>query len=285
MFIMDNKTFSFAPDFPVVMGILNVTPDSFYAGSRCCDAATIARRAETLVREGATIIDVGACSTRPGAEVATIEEELARLQKALIIVREVAPTVPISVDTFRAVVARRAVEDYGANIINDIGGGTLDAEMFPTVAALRVPYILCHTRGLPREMQTMTEYADVVRSVRAFFVERVAALRALGVKNIILDPGFGFAKTLEQNYELLARLGDVAIDGLPLLVGVSRKSMVYRPLATDADHALNGTTVLHALALQAGASILRVHDVREAVETVTLWQRVKAARQSSHCNR
>jgi len=271
---MDKKSLLFNRKTPLVMGILNATPDSFYTHSRCRNAKDIAARARQIVAEGGAIIDIGACSTRPDAEDVSAEEEMERLAQALPIVREEAPDVLVSIDTFRAEVAERCVREYGADIINDVSGGTLDSRMFETAASLQVPYILMHMRGTPRTMQTMTGYEDIVSEIRAFFIKQAGRLQQAGLRHIILDPGFGFAKTLEQNYELFAGLQSLKRIGLPLLVGVSRKSMIYRLLDSDADHALNGTTVLNTLALQSGADILRVHDVREAVEAVKIWEAV-----------
>lgn len=255
---------------PQVMGILNVTPDSFYSGSRMQTDAQIAARAEQIVEEGGTMIDLGAYSSRPGAADVSPEEELSRLSRALGIVRGLFPDVVVSVDTFRAEVARRCVEDYGADIINDISGGTLDEDMFPTVASLNVPYILMHMRGTPQTMQQQTDYKDVTAEVLRYFGEKVDRLHAMGVSDIILDPGYGFAKTLEQNYQLLSQQRVFEVLDLPVLVGVSRKSMICKVLGCTPEEALNGTSVLHALALQQGTHILRVHDVKEAVETIKL---------------
>lgn len=255
---------------PQVMGILNVTPDSFYSGSRMQTDAQIAARAEQIVEEGGTMIDLGAYSSRSGAADVSPEEELSRLSGALGIVRGLFPDVVVSVDTFRAEVARRCVEDYGADIINDISGGTLDEDMFPTVASLNVPYILMHMRGTPQTMQQQTDYKDVTAEVLRYFGEKVDRLHAMGVSDIILDPGYGFAKTLEQNYQLLSRQRVFEVLDLPVLVGVSRKSMICKVLGCTPEEALNGTSVLHALALQQGTHILRVHDVKEAVETIKL---------------
>lgn len=255
---------------PQVMGILNVTPDSFYSGSRMQTDAQIAARAEQIVEEGGTMIDLGAYSSRPGAADVSPEEELSRLSRALGIVRGLFSDVVVSVDTFRAEVARRCVEDYGADIINDISGGTLDEDMFPTVASLNVPYILMHMRGTPQTMQQQTDYKDVTAEVLRYFGEKVDRLHAMGVSDIILDPGYGFAKTLEQNYQLLSRQRVFEVLDLPVLVGVSRKSMIRKVLGCTPEEALNGTSVLHALALQQGTHILRVHDVKEAVETIKL---------------
>lgn len=255
---------------PLVMGILNATPDSFYSGSRMQTDEQIALRARQIVEEGGAMIDLGAYSSRPGAADVSAEEETERLRRAMAIIRRVYPDIPVSIDTFRAEVARRCIEDFGADIINDISGGQLDGEMFSTVARLNVPYILMHMRGTPQTMQQQTDYKDVTAEVLRYFGEKVDLLHSMGVKDIVLDPGYGFAKTLEQNYELLARQQVFEVLGLPILVGVSRKSMICKTLGCTPDEALNGTTVLHALALQRGANILRVHDVRQAVEAVKL---------------
>lgn len=255
---------------PLVMGILNATPDSFYSGSRMQTDEQIALRARQIVEEGGAMIDLGAYSSRPGAADVSAEEETERLRRAMAIIRSVYPDIPVSIDTFRAEVARRCIEDFGADIINDISGGQLDGEMFSTVARLNVPYILMHMRGTPQTMQQQADYKDVTAEVLRYFGEKVDLLHSMGVKDIVLDPGYGFAKTLEQNYELLARQQVFEVLGLPILVGVSRKSMICKTLGCTPDEALNGTTVLHALALQRGANILRVHDVRQAVEAVKL---------------
>ena len=255
---------------PVVMGILNATPDSFYAGSRTQTEAEIAARVHQIVDEGAGIIDVGAYSSRPGADDVPAEEEARRLRHALDIVRREAPKAIISVDTFRADVAKMCIEEGGAHIINDISGGTLDKNMFRTVARLRVPYILMHIQGEPHTMQQAPHYDNLEQEVFLFLSQRVDQLRQLGVADIILDPGFGFGKTLEQNYQLMAGLEKLQVLELPVLVGVSRKSMIYKLVGGDPTTSLAGTTALHVLALTKGASILRVHDVKEAVDTVAV---------------
>ena len=256
---------------PTVMGILNATPDSFFAGSRVQTEAEIVNRAQQILAEGGAIIDIGAYSTRPGAMLVDEQEEMARLRFALTVVRREFPDAVLSIDTFRPAVARMAVDEYGASIINDVSGGNCqgvfggehkedrcsDKEMFTTVARLGVPYILMSS-------------APTIREMLLDFAEKVQQLRDLGQKDIILDPGFGFGKTLEQNYELLGDLERLHVMHLPILVGVSRKSMIWKLLGVTSDDALNGTTVLHTVALLKGASILRVHDVREAVETITL---------------
>ena len=261
---------------PLVMGIVNVTPDSFFAGSRIDGAAALRARLDALVREGAAMADLGAYSSRPGAEEVSPEEERARLRPALQILRDEYPDLPVSVDTFRSDVARMAVEEYGAAVINDISGGGLDPAMYRTMADLQVPYILMHMKGDPQTMQQQTDYSDVTLDVIDYFAQRVGQLLELGVHDIILDPGFGFSKTTAQNYELLAQLSSLAeAFTQPLLVGVSRKSMIYRPLGITPEEALNGTTFLHALALERGAKILRVHDVRPAVEAVQLYEELR----------
>ena len=255
---------------PWVMGILNVTPDSFWAGSRCDTQQAIEQRVATMIDEGADAIDIGAYSTRPGAAEVTVHDEMARLDRAMHIVRAMAPDLPTSVDTFRADVAQFAVEQLGVDIINDVSGGTLDNDMFATVARLRVPYVLMHMRGTPATMQQLTDYDNVVADVLADLRIKLDKLHDCGVRDVLIDPGFGFSKTLEQNYQLMASLADFHQLNAPLLVGISRKSMIYKALDCTADQALNGTTVLNTLALQAGTHILRVHDVRPAVEARTL---------------
>lgn len=261
---------------PQVMGIINVTPDSFYAGSRTQTEMALARRVEQVVAEGASILDIGGYSSRPGAADVSPEEEMARLRRGLEVIRRVHPEAVVSVDTFRASVARQCVEEYGVALINDISGGEMDAEMFPTVAALGVPYVLMHMQGTPQTMQQAPHYDHLLRDVFLYFARKVQQLRDLGAKDIILDPGFGFGKTMEDNYALLAHLDEFGIFGLPLLVGVSRKSMITRLLGITPDDALNGTTVINTLCLAKGAHILRVHDVRQAVEAVRLVQAMQA---------
>lgn len=260
---------------PCVMGILNVTPDSFYAGSRMQTEIDITHRIEQVVGEGAGIIDVGAYSSRPNAENVSPAEEMERLRMGLGILRKVQPDAVVSVDTFRADVARMCVEEYGVAIINDIAAGEMDGDMFRTVADLNVPYIMMHMQGTPQNMQQNPHYDNLLKEVFMYFARKVQQLRDLGVKDIILDPGFGFGKTVEHNYELLAHLEEFRIFELPLLAGVSRKSMIYRLLGTTPQEALNGTTVLDTICLLKGADILRVHDVREAVETVKIVEAMK----------
>lgn len=263
---------------PIVMGILNLTPDSFYSGSRMlsdtgfgtADAERIARRTRQILEEGGTIIDVGACSTRPGSDEVGADEEMRRLAAGLEVVRREAPDAIVSVDTFRSDVARMCVRDYGVQIINDIAGGEMDRAMFHTVGRLGVPYILMHMQGKPRDMQASPHYACVTSDVMSYLARRAQVLRDNGVNDIIADPGFGFGKTLEHNYEMLQHLECFQELGMPLLVGVSRKSMIYKLLGCTPAEALNGTTAIHVIALMKGAHILRVHDVREAVEAVRI---------------
>ena len=257
-------------DRPWVMGIVNVTPDSFYGGSRVTDEQMLVERVQAMLAEGADVIDAGACSTRPGSESVDAEGEMKRLDWALAAIRRAVPDVILSVDTYRADVARRCVEQWGVDIINDISGGTLDQAMWPTVAGLKIPYVLMHMRGTPETMSQLTDYNDVAADVLEWMARRIDELRQLGVADVIADPGFGFAKTVEQNYELLSCLEAFHALEAPLRVGVSRKRMIYTPLDCDADHALNGTTVVNAIALEKGAHFLRVHDVRPAVEAVKL---------------
>lgn len=255
------------------MGIINVTPDSFYSTSRIAGEQELRTRIDTLLRERASIADLGAYSSRPGAEEVSAQEEMRRLAPALRILRDEYPALPVSVDTFRADVARWAVQEYGVAMINDISGGALDPQMYPTIAELQVPYILMHMRGTPQTMGKQTDYQDLILDLIDYFIQRVGQLTELGVHDIVLDPGFGFSKTLEQNYELLARMSDLGtVLPQPLLVGISRKSMIYRLLGQTPEEALNGTSILHAFALERGAKILRVHDVAPAVEAIRLYE-------------
>lgn len=260
---------------PKVMGILNVTPDSFYGGCRAVTEDEIEKRVRQILDEGADIIDIGAYSSRPYAEDVPEEEEMSRLRKGLEVIARVSPDAVVSVDTFRSRVAAECVERYGVAMINDISAGAMDAAMWDTVVRLNVPYVMMHMQGMPQNMQDAPHYENVEREVFLYFARRVEALRSRGVKDIILDPGFGFGKTLEQNYELMAHLEDFRLFGLPLLVGVSRKSMIYNLLGTSPEESLNGTTVLNTVALLAGANILRVHDVREAVEAISVIRKMK----------
>ncbi len=258
---------------PRIMGILNSTPDSFYAGSRIPGTDEALARAEAMLRDGATFLDIGGYSTRPGAADVPEEEELGRVVPLVEALVAAFPEALLSIDTFRSRVAREALE-AGAALVNDITAGLRDAEMLPLVAEKRVPFIMMHMRGTPADMAGLTEYVDLAGEILFYFSERLAAARALGITDLIADPGFGFAKTRAQNFELLAGLRDFRVLEAPLLVGISRKSMVWKTLGIDPSEALNGTTALHMLALQGGANILRVHDVREASECVRLWEEI-----------
>ena len=260
---------------PWVMGILNVTPDSFFAESRTIETDDIRRRVDDLISQGADIIDIGGYSSRPGAPEVSTDEEYSRLARGLEAIRKFHPDTLISVDTFRADVARRCVSDWEADIINDISGGNLDAEMWPTVAELQVPYILMHMRGTPSSMQSLCDYNDVTADVIRDLAFKIDAMHQLGIADIIVDPGFGFAKDINQNYQLMAELDQFKQLNAPLLVGISRKSMIYRPLDITPQTAINGTTVLNTFALLHGANILRVHDVKEAVEAVKIIDLIK----------
>lgn len=255
---------------PKVMGIINVTPDSFYSQSRTFSQDAIARRLDGMLAEGADMIDIGGYSTRPGADPVSPEEEYSRLALALETVRKRHPETVVSVDTFRAEVARRCVEDWQADIINDIGGGTLDPEMWPTVADLKVPYILMHMRGTSQTMQSMTDYEDVAADVISDLAHKAAQLHALGVADVIIDPGYGFAKTVDQNYRLLAAIPEFRKMGMPVLVGISHKTMIWRPLGITPEESTLPTVALDAMALQLGADIVRVHEVLPAVQTVEM---------------
>lgn len=260
---------------PKIMGILNVTPDSFYAESRTSNEEHIAARVQQLMDDGADMIDIGGYSSRPGADDVSPEEEMNRLRRGLRVVRRLYPEVPVSVDTFRADVARMCVEEEGADIINDISGGMMDRQMFRTVARLGVPYILMHMQGTPDTMQQAPHYDNLRREVMLYFAERIDRLCQMGAKDIIVDPGFGFGKTLEHNYELFHHLDDFNLFNLPLLVGISRKSMIYKLLGGTPQTSLNGTTVLNTIALMKGVHILRVHDVKEAVEAKRIVMKMK----------
>jgi dihydropteroate synthase len=262
-------------EIPKVMGILNITPDSFYKGSRYNTDEDILGAAHRMVEEGADILDVGGYSSRPGAAAISEEEESIRVLKAIKLINRELPEAIISVDTFRADVAREAIIECGAQMINDISGGDADSKMFSIVEKLNVPYIMMHMKGDPRTMQNNPVYDDVVADILKWFGERIFRLQSAGVKDIIIDPGFGFGKTIEHNFELLRRLGDFSIAGLPVLIGVSRKSMIWKTLKITADEALNGTTALNAIGLANGADILRVHDVKEAVQTIQLIKKIK----------
>lgn len=259
---------------PLVMGILNVTPDSFYEGSRKQTETDIRNRIEEILQEGGRIIDLGGYSSRSDAQDVSPEEEMERLCLALRILRDEYPKAMVSVDTFRADIARRCVEEYGAAIINDISGGELDAAMFPTIADLHIPYIIMHMRGTPKTMQQHCDYQNLTADILLYFSKKIEQLHLMGVNDVIIDPGFGFSKTLEQNYELMRHLADFSLFEKPLLVGISRKSMVYKLLGGTPTESLNGTTVLNTYALLNGANILRVHDVKAAVEAVRIFKQL-----------
>ena len=261
---------------PQVMGILNVTPDSFYAGSRGVTERYIIDRLHQIMNEGASIVDIGGYSSRPDAEHISTEEEMKRLRNGLEIIRKHHPEAIVSVDTFRADVAKMCVEEYGAAIINDISAGQMDGQMFATIARLGIPYVIMHMKGTPQTMQVCPQYEHFLKEIFYYFSEKVQKLRDLGVKDIIIDPGFGFGKTLEHNYELMSHLEEFSLFELPVLVGVSRKSMIYKLLDTTPQEALNGTTTLNTIALLKGANILRVHDIKEAVESVKIVEKMKS---------
>lgn len=265
---------------PLVMGIVNVTDDSFYSGSRTFSRDLIAERVRRMVADGADILDIGGYSSRPGAPEVSPEEEYRRLALGLEAIAEEAPDVPVSIDTFRAGVARRCAEAFRVDIINDISGGDLDPEMRATVADLGLPYIVMHTRGNPETMQSLTDYDDVTAEVLSDLSRKVRELHLLGVNDVIVDPGFGFAKTLDQNYQLLAEMETLRSLDVPVLVGISRKSMIYKELGITPEESLNGTTVINTIALTKGADILRVHDVRPAVEAVGIFM---AMRRNTPC--
>jgi len=262
-------------EVPRVMGIINVTPDSFYRGSRYIQDLDIINAAFRMNREGADILDVGGYSSRPGALDISIEEEKERVSRAIKLILKEIPDALISVDTFRADVAREAIEECGAHMINDISGGESDPEMLNVLERLNVPYVLMHMRGNPTTMQNYTVYDDVVADILKWFGAKIYDLHSKGVKDIIIDPGFGFSKTVEQNFEILRRLGEFSVAGLPVLAGLSRKTTIWKTLGVTPDDALNGTTVLNTIALINGADILRVHDVKEAVEAIKLTGKLK----------
>ena len=259
---------------PKVMGILNVTPNSFYDGGKHTSEKSILIQVEKMLLEGATFIDIGGYSSKPNAEFVSEEQELQRLIPVIQSVVNEFPSIIISVDTFRSMVAKESIEN-GAALINDISAGNLDAKMMETVAKLQVPYIMMHMKGTPQTMQSLAQYENIVKEMLFYFSQKIAHARSLGINDIILDPGFGFAKTVEQNFEVLSKLELFQMTELPILVGVSRKSMVYKTLETSAEFALNGTTSLNTISLQKGAKILRVHDVKEAIECVKLYNQLK----------
>jgi dihydropteroate synthase len=262
-------------NIPRVMGILNITPDSFYKGSRYRTDIEILKAATQMLEDGADILDIGGYSSRPGAKDISVKEEGARVLKAIKLVYNNFPDAIISVDTFRADIANEAVVECGAHIINDISGGDGDINMFSVVSKLNMPYIIMHMKGTPRTMQNKPFYDDIVADILTWFGEKIFRLKSAGVKDIIIDPGFGFGKTIDHNFEMLRRLGDFSIAGLPVLVGISRKSMIWKTLDISAEEALNGTTAMNAVALLNRADILRVHDVREAVQTVRLISKLR----------
>ncbi|KPM30655.1 Dihydropteroate synthase [Croceitalea dokdonensis DOKDO 023] len=260
---------------PKILGVLNITPDSFYDGGKYKDPKSILQQTERMLADGASFIDIGAYSSRPGAEHVPLDEELHRILPIVHLVLKEFPHAVLSIDTFRHQVAKKCLE-LGAAIINDISAGNLDPKMMETVAKFQVPYIMMHMKGTPQTMKTMDGYTDLIKDLRYYFSEKVALARGHKINDIILDPGFGFAKNTGQNFQLLAHLDLFKSLNLPLLAGVSRKSMIYKTLGTSPKQALNGTTALHMIALQKGASILRVHDVREAKECILLYQELKA---------
>jgi dihydropteroate synthase len=259
---------------PVVMGIINATPDSFFSESRLSEPSRAVEVASEMVDQGALIIDVGGVSSRPGAEEISVEEELNRLTPVVEAIRTGLPECAISVDTWRSGVAKTMVQRFSIDMINDISAGRMDPEMFATMAELNIPYVIMHMKGVPRNMQNTPQYRNVVDEILQFFGERVYQLRKLGINDIVIDPGFGFGKTLEQNYQLLRELDAFRILELPLMVGISRKSMIYNALGKESGQALNGTTAAHMAALIGGANILRAHDVREAMETVKIFRQI-----------
>ena len=274
-FFSKKRTLNFAGTLyelssPMVMGILNITPDSFYGGSQYTTDTAILRRCESILSEGGTIIDIGAYSSRPGAEHISEELELNRLLPALTLIRKEFSNALLSVDTFRSNVAKVTVQDFGVQMINDISAGDLDENMLETIANLKVPYVMMHMKGNPQSMQQQTEYQNLIKDILSYFADKVAKAKKAGIHDIIIDPGFGFGKTLEQNYLLLSRLSELRIFELPVLAGLSRKSMIYKLLDTTPDNALAGTISLNTLALLNGADILRVHDVKEAIDTVKI---------------
>lgn len=260
---------------PIVMGILNITPDSFFAESRKQGEQEIVARVAEILTQGGKIVDIGAQSTRPSSTLLSSKEEIERLKPALNIINKEFPDAILSVDTFYSDVARFCVEEHGVDIINDISGGEMDKNMFDTVASLNVPYILMHMRGTPQTMSQLTDYDNLIQDIFYYFSKKIAELHLKGVNDIIIDPGFGFSKTIDQNYELMASLKGFSIFELTLLVGISRKKMIYNLIDSTAEESLNGTSILNTFALQNGADILRVHDVKEAVEAVKITEKLK----------
>lgn len=259
---------------PIVMGILNITPDSFYKNSRKQTEKDIVKRAEQIICEGGTIIDIGGQSSNPNSFLLSVDEELDRLRPALSAINREFPEALASVDTFYSQVAKVCVEEYGVALVNDISGGEIDKNMFETVAGLNVPYVLMHMRGTPRTMSELTDYDNMLQDIFYYFSEKIALLHQLGVKDVIVDPGFGFSKTLDQNYELMAALRGFAVFESPILAGISRKSMIYNLTGTNPENSLNGTSVLNTFAIQNGANILRVHDVKAATEVIQIMDKL-----------
>lgn len=260
---------------PCIMGVVNVSPDSFYGGSIQNNEVEFLSQVERMLVEGASIIDIGAVTTKPGAEPVTSDEELERLLPVVLSIRRNFPDIALSVDTYRSWVALRVIEEAGPMIVNDISGGSLDLKMHETIGRLKVPYILTHIQGTPENMQQNPAYQDVVKEVSAYLSEGVRKLAKYGVTDVMIDPGFGFGKNLEHNYKLLNRLDSLKVFQLPVVVGLSRKSMIYRVLDTDPEYALNGTTVVNTMALLGGADVLRVHDVKEAVDAIRIFLQLK----------
>lgn len=261
---------------PVVMGVVNVSPDSFYDGGKLTDEKTLLATVEKMVENGVSIFDIGGVSTRPGSQLVSTKTELERLLPAVTAIRGNFPEIPISVDTFRSWVAVRVIDEIGPIMVNDISGGSLDTKMFETIGKLKVPYVLSHIQGTPGTMQDNPQYDDIIREISNYFADRVKRLTKFGVEDIIIDPGFGFGKNLDHNYELLNRLDSFKVFQLPVMVGLSRKSMIWKALEITPETALNGTTVANTLALMGGADILRVHDVKEAVEVIKIFCEIKA---------
>jgi dihydropteroate synthase len=261
---------------PVVMGIINVTPDSFYNGGKLTDEKVLLATVEKMIKDGASFIDVGGVSTKPGAKLISTKTELERLLPAIHAIRKNFPDIPLSIDTFRSWVAVRVIDEIGPIIVNDISGGTLDSKMFETIGKMNVPYVLTHIQGTPQTMQENPYYEDIIRDVSTWLSERVKRLTKFGVKDVIIDPGFGFGKNIQHNYDLLNRLDSFKVFQLPVMVGLSRKSMVWKWLGTNPEGALNGSTVVNTMALLGGADILRVHDVKEAVEAIEILKALKS---------
>ena len=261
-------------DTPIIMGIVNLTPDSFYIRSRVESEKELIETISQMLQNGADIIDIGGQSSNPKSPLMKEEEEWSRLEKALSIIRKEFPDITLSIDTFYSSVADKSVSNFNVNIINDISGGSMDENMFATIAKIQVPYILMHMRGTPQTMQTETNYDNFIQDIFYYFSQKVSQLNQLGVNDIIIDPGFGFAKTIDQNYELIGALKGFDVFNLPILVGISRKSMIYKLLDLEPEQALNGTTILNTYALMNGANILRVHDVQAAKEALTILSKI-----------